>query len=379
MFQHQLSSEGLRLGTITTAHGVIETPVFMPVGTQGSVKTMSPAEMKELQAEVILGNTYHLNLRPGMEIIRAMGGLHRFMGWDGPILTDSGGFQVFSLTKLRKVHEHGVEFQSHINGAACFLGPKEVMQIQATLASDIWMVLDECPPWPCSEEGVRMAVDRSVRWAGECKEHKREIPGESKHQLFAIVQGGSHDHLRRECAERLVELGFDGYAIGGVSVGEPEGEMLKAVEMVVPHLPADKARYAMGLGTPRQLVEMVARGVDMFDCVLPTRVARNGVAYTRTGYLHVSAGRYKQDPLPMEEGCTCYACRHFSRAYIRHLLNTKEILGLRLVSWHNLHFYLELMRRVRSAIREGWFQEFRREFVANYKEPNDANDLTRKE
>ena len=367
MFTHSTSKEGLRLGRLTTSHGVIETPEFMPVGTQGSVKTMSPAELVEVGAQIILGNTYHLNLRPGLEVIRKIGGLHRLMGWNGPILTDSGGFQVFSLTKLRKVHEHGVEFQSHIDGASCFLGPKEVIEIQAALGSDIWMVLDECPPWPCQEESVHQAVERSIRWARECKSYKNE---NTKNLLFGIVQGGSYDHLRRQCVEQLVEIGFDGYAIGGVSVGEPETEMFRAIEATVTHLPLDKPRYAMGLGTPRQMVEMVARGVDLFDCVLPTRVARNGVAYTKTGYLHVSAGRYKDDPLPIEENCGCYACRNFSRAYIRHLFNANEILGLRLVSSHNLYFYLELMRQIRAAICEERFQAFRNFFLTSYKEPN---------
>lgn len=368
------------MGRLFTAHGVVETPVFMPVGTQGSVKTMSPREMEELGAAVILGNTYHLNLRPGMDVIRKVGGLHRFMGWPHTILTDSGGFQVFSLAKLREIQEHGVAFQSHLDGSTHFLGPREVIEIQAALGSDIRMVLDECPPWPCEEERVRQAVERSIRWARECKaafscDSRPTIHDSRPPLLFGIVQGGSHSHLRRECAERLVEIGFDGYAIGGVSVGEPEAEMLAAVESTAPYLPGDSPRYAMGLGTPRQLVEMVARGVDMFDCVLPTRVARNGVAYTATGYLHVSAGRYKDDPAPIEEGCGCYACKNFSRAYIRHLLNMKEILGLRLVSWHNLFFYLELMRRIRAAIQGGTFAIFRREFTANYREPNDRQEL----
>ncbi|MBI4024151.1 MAG: tRNA guanosine(34) transglycosylase Tgt [Verrucomicrobia bacterium] len=367
------------MGRLITAHGVVETPAFMPVGTQGSVKCMSPDEMTLLGAQILLGNSYHLNLRPGLEAIRKTGGLHRFMGWRGPILTDSGGFQVFSLAKLRVVRDAGVEFQSHIDGAPCFLGPKEAMNIQDVLGSDIWMVLDECPPWPCEEPRMRDAVERSIRWARECKQFKAERAARDdgpsspsrKSLIFGIVQGGAHARLRRECAERLAEIGFDGYAIGGVSVGEPESEMLKAVEVSAPFLPADKPRYAMGLGTPRQLVEMVARGVDMFDCVLPTRVARNGVAYTRAGYLHVSAGRYKEDPLPIEDGCGCYACKNFSRAYIRHLLNAGEILGLRLMSWHNLHFYLELMRQIRAAIRDGRFGAFRRDFVAHYREPND--------
>jgi queuine tRNA-ribosyltransferase len=374
VFELTKSSEGLRLGKLTTAHGVIETPQFMPVGTQASVKTMSSREMVELGAQIILGNTYHLNLRPGMQVIRKIGGLHKFMGWDGPILTDSGGFQVFSLAKLRSVQDHGVSFQSHIDGASCFLGPKEVMEIQNTLGSDICMVLDECPPWPCEETKVREAIERSVRWAQECKDHKKTLQAD-RSMLFGIVQGGSYDHLRKDCAERLVQIGFDGYAIGGVSVGEPEPEMLAAVEATVPFLPENQPRYAMGLGTPRQLVEMVARGVDMFDCVLPTRVARNGVAYTPTGYLHVSAGRYKEDPLPMEEGCACYACKNFSRAYIRHLFNVSEVLALRLVSWHNLHFYLDLMRKIRATIREGTFQDFRKKFSENYKEPQDEKLL----
>ncbi len=378
MFECLISKEGLRLGRLSTAHGVIETPVFMPVGTQGSVKTMSPEELVRLNAQVILGNTYHLNLRPGLDVIRKVGGLHRFMGWDGPILTDSGGFQVFSLAKLRVVHDHGVEFQSHIDGTPCFLGPKEIIEIQSTLGSDIWMVLDECPPWPCEEGRVKEAVERSIRWAAACKEVKMNVAGGidaaayRSALLFGIVQGGSYDALRRECAERLVGIGFDGYAIGGVSVGEPETEMFRAIEATVSHLPSDKPRYAMGLGTPRQMVEMVARGIDMFDCVLPTRVARNGVAYTKTGYLHVSAGRYKDDPQPIEDGCACYACKKFSRAYIRHLLNMREVLGLRLVSWHNLHFYLELMCQIRLAIQARNFNAFRQDFTAHYREPNDS-------
>jgi len=371
MFEFTISREGFRLGRLTTAHGAVETPVFMPVGTQASVKTMSPDELHRMGCQIIVGNTYHLNLRPGLETIRQTGGLHRFMGWRGPILTDSGGFQVFSLAKLRTIHEHGVEFQSHIDGAPCFLGPKEVIEIQAALGSDIRMTLDECPPWPCDEARARAAVGRTIRWAGDCRRFQKEMEQNHNGLLFGIAQGGSHFSLRRECAQRLVEIGFDGYAIGGVSVGEPEPEMLGAIEATTPYLPADKPRYAMGLGTPRQIIEMVARGVDLFDCVLPTRVARNGVAYTRTGYLHVSAGRYKADPLPMEEGCDCYACKNFSRAYIRHLFNAKEILGLRLVSCHNLYFYLGLMRRARAAILAEQFEAFRRDFIAHYREPND--------
>ena len=347
----------------------------MPVGTLGTVKTISPDELTAMGCQVLVGNTYHLNLRPGVGIIRQVGGLHRFMGWGGPILTDSGGYQVFSLSKLRSIEEHGVSFQSHIDGSPCFLGPREVVEIQAALGSDLRMVLDECPPWPCEEGRVREAVARSVRWARECKEHHAARGGEGdRGLLFGIVQGGSHENLRRDCAGQLVAIGFDGYAIGGVSVGEPEEEMLRTVEICAPHLPADRIRYAMGLGTPRQIVEMVARGVDLFDCVLPTRVARNGVAYTRDGYLHVSAGRYKADPAPIEAGCGCYACKNFSRAYIRHLLNAGEILGLRLMSWHNVYFYLDLMRQIRAAIREERFGAFRKDFVERYREPNDGKN-----
>ena len=372
MFKYSVSKEGLRSGRLTTSHGVIETPEFMPVGTQGSVKTMSPVELIEVGAQIVLGNTYHLNLRPGIEVIRKAGGLHRFMSWQGPILTDSGGFQVFSLTKLRTIHEHGVEFQSHIDGASCFLGPKEVIEIQAALGSDIWMVLDECPPWPCEKKQLQEAISRSIRWAKECKTFKSNgIKNSENAFLFGIVQGGEEATLRRQCVEQLLEIGFDGYAIGGVSVGEPEVQMFQAIEITAPYLPIDKPRYAMGLGTPRQIVEMVARGIDLFDCVLPTRVARNGVAYTKTGYLHVSAGRYKDDLLPIEENCDCYACKNFSRAYIRHLFNAREVLGLRLVSWHNLHFYLELMRKIRTSIREERFQAFRNDFIVHYREPAD--------
>lgn len=342
----------------------------MPVGTQGTVKTVSPRELKELGAQIILGNTYHLNLRPGMDVVRAAGGLHKFMGWDGPLLTDSGGYQVFSLAKIRKIRDDGVEFQSHIDGALCFLGPREVMEIQTSIGSDVMMVLDECPPWPAKPEQLREAVERSMRWAAECKKWKEEL-GRPEQKLFGIVQGGSDGSLRRECAERLVGIDFPGYAIGGVSVGEPVDHMFGAVETTVPYLPEDRLRYVMGVGTPPQLVEMVARGVDMFDCVLPTRIARNGTAYTKNGYLHVSASRHRAENGPIEEGCCCYACQNFSRAYIRHLFNAEEILGLRLVSLHNLHFYLQLMREVRKALREGFFPEFRKNFVSNYKEPNE--------
>ena len=351
-----------RLGRLTTPRGVIDTPVFMPVGTQGSVKALDPRELIEMGTQVILGNTYHLHIRPGMDIIRAAEGLHKFISWPHPILTDSGGFQVFSLAKIRKIKPHGVEFRSHLDGSLLFLGPKEAMEIQRTLGSDIAMVFDDCPPHTATPREVRSAVDRTIRWAAECREQPR-APGQ---MVFGIVQGGNHAALREECAKALVALDFDGYAIGGVSVGEPEPEMMKAVEFTEPFLPANKARYAMGLGTPAQLVELVARGVDMFDCVLPTRVARNGTAFTTKGTYSIKGGGYKADFRPIEEGCVCFACRNFTRAYIRHLLNVNEILGLRLVSVHNSHMYLQVMADIRAHLAAGTFGEFRRQFAATY-------------
>ena len=356
------STTKARLGRLTTAHGVIETPVFMPVGTQGSVKALDPRELVEMGTQIILGNTYHLSIRPGMEIITAAGGLHKFINWPLPILTDSGGFQVFSLAKIRKIKEHGVEFRSHLDGSPLFLGPKEAMAIQRTLGSDIAMVFDECPPHGCSEKEAQLAVERTIRWAAECREQPR-APGQL---VFGIVQGGCDPALRGACAEALVKMDFDGYAIGGVSVGEPEPEMMRAVELAEPFLPARLPRYAMGLGTPAQLVELVARGVDMFDCVLPTRVARNGTAFTAKGTYAIKGGAVKLDFGPIEEGCPCFACKNFSRAYVRHLLNVNEILGLRLVSIHNSHMFLRVMQDIRTHLAAGTFAEFRREFIANY-------------
>ena len=351
-----------RLGKLTTTHGVVDTPVFMSVGTQGSVKALDPRELREMGTQIILGNTYHLNLRPGLDIIRAAGGLHKFINWDLPILTDSGGFQVFSLAKIRKIKTHGVEFRSHVDGSLLFLGPKEAMEIQRTLGSDVAMVFDECPPHDAPAKEQRLAVERTIRWAREC----REQPRADGQLVFGICQGGSNPALREECAKALVAMEFDGYAIGGVSVGEPEPEMMKAIELAEPHLPAHKARYAMGLGTPAQMVELVARGVDMFDCVLPTRVARNGTAYTRKGAIGIKGAIYKTDFGPIEQGCDCFACRHFTRAYLRHLLRVNEILGLRMLSVHNSHMYVKLMADVRAAIAAGTFSEFRREFIAGF-------------
>ncbi len=351
-----------RLGKLTTTHGVVDTPVFMSVGTQASVKALDPRELDEMGTQIILGNTYHLNLRPGLDIIRAAGGLHRFMNWQKPILTDSGGFQVFSLAKIRKVKPHGVEFRSHLDGSLLFIGPKESMEIQRVLGSDIAMAFDECPPHDAPAKEQRLAVERTIRWAQEC----REQPRAEGQKVFGIVQGGSNPALREECAKALVAMEFDGYAVGGVSVGEPEPEMMRAIELAEPHLPGNKARYAMGLGTPAQMVELIARGVDMFDCVLPTRVARNGTAYTRRGALGLKGSSFKTDFGPLEEGCDCYACKNFTRAYLRHLLRANEILGLRMLSVHNSHMYLKLMTDVRTAIASGTFETFYREFIQGF-------------
>ena len=353
---------GARLGRLTTRRGVVETPVFMPVGTQATVKAMTPHELRELGAQIILSNTYHLHVRPGEAVIESLGGLHKFCGWHGPILTDSGGFQVFSLAKLRKITDEGVHFQSHVDGTPLFLGPRQSLDIQARLGSDIAMLFDECPPWPAETSKLREAVDRTLRWAEVSRKHIDQQRSEGhfyKEGLhFAIVQGGADAVLRRECALRLGEMRFDGYAIGGLSVGEPEGEMFHAVECTTPYLPENQARYAMGLGMPHQLLELVSRGVDMFDCVLPTRMARHGTAFTDQALLNLTQAIFARDDGPIEEGCGCYACSNFSRGYIRHLLKCNEILGVRLLSLHNLHYFLNLMRRAREAIKVGKFAKF---------------------
>ena len=357
-----------RHGRLTTAHGAIETPAFMPVGTQGSVKAVSPTELRDLNAPIILGNTYHLFVRPGIEVINELGGLHKFMNWDRVILTDSGGYQIFSLAKLRKITEDGVQFQNHVDGTTAVLSPEIVMQIQATLGSDIAMVLDECPPWPCEYDYAARSAEMTTRWAKRCK----EAPRTSGQLLFGIVQGATFEELRRQSAQAIVDLDFDGYAIGGISVGEPEEEMFRAVESSEPVLPADKPRYCMGIGTPPQLLEMVARGMDMFDCVLPTRLARNGTAFTSSGTINLKNAEHAKDRRPIADECSCMACREFSRGYIRHLIKAEEILGLRLITLHNLHFYLDLMRQARTRIDNGTFDEFRNEFVSNY-EPRDVD------
>ena len=343
-----------RLGRLETAHGVVETPVFMDVGTLGTVKALEPRDLVELQTQVVLGNTYHLMLRPGAQVIAEAGGLHNFMRWQGPILTDSGGFQVFSLAKMRKITEEGCRFNSHIDGHEFFLGPKESMAMQRVIGSDIAMVFDECLPWPCERARAEKSVEQTIRWAAASKAE----PHAAGQQVFGIVQGGVYDDLRRHCAEELVKIGFDGYAIGGVSVGEPEECMYQAVDASIPYLPEDKPRYVMGLGVMHQMAECVARGVDMFDCVIPTRIARHGTAITRHGNVAIKAAKWIHDQGPVEEGCECYCCRNFSRSYVRHLLACDEILGLRLLTIHNVFALNRFMSDMRRAIAEGTFSEF---------------------
>jgi queuine tRNA-ribosyltransferase len=361
-----------RAATLETRRGPVRTPVFMPVGTQATVKAMTPAELESLGAQIILGNTYHLHVRPGEKLIARLGGLHRFMGWNRPILTDSGGYQVFSLAKLRKITPEGVRFQNHLDGSPTFIGPETSMEIQRDLGSDIVMLFDECPPHPCSHADADKSLDLTLAWAKRCRAWWDAQPAEGRPLVFGIVQGSSHADLREKSARALVDIGFDGYAVGGVSVGEPEPEMFAAVENSVPFLPKTHPRYAMGLGTPPQILEMIARGVDMFDCVLPTRLARNGTAFTAGGTLNLKNAPFAEDTSPIEEGCECYACQNFTRAYLRHLVKAEEILGLRLLSIHNLHFYLGLARQAREHILAGSFQEFRRRFVAGYKTRSDT-------
>ncbi len=371
-----------RRGQLTTAHGVVQTPIFMPVGTQGSVKTLHPDDLVELGSQIILGNTYHLNLRPGLDVIRAGQGLHQFSSWDKPILTDSGGFQVWSLARLRKISEEGVQFANHLDGDKMMLSPETSMEIQSTLGSDIAMLFDECPPYPCDEKYAADSLALTIRWAKRCKEwheakRSKVVPWQLDNSLiakptevtrqlaFGIVQGSIYADLREQSARELIEIGFDGYAVGGISVGEPEHEMIRAVDNAVPHLPEDKPRYAMGLGTPPQMLEMIARGVDMFDCVMPTRVARHGLAFTLDGPIHIKNKKFEFDQDPLS-GFTHPSVARFSRSYIRHLWRAKEMLGLRLLSYHNLYFYLQLMEQACEAIEAGTFSEFKDAFIARY-------------
>ncbi len=353
---------GARAGVLHTPRGDVETPVFMPVGTQATVKTMTPREVWDLGGRLILSNTYHLYLRPGADLIREAGGLHSFMGWDGPILTDSGGFQVFSLAPLRRIEEEGVWFRSHIDGSEHFFSPEKAVAVQEALGSDIAMAFDQCAPYPCTYEEAREAMERTSRWALRCKEAWRR----KDQALFGIVQGGVHRDLRERSVRDLVELDFPGYGIGGLSVGEPKDIMYQVLDYTVPLLPREKPRYLMGVGSPDCLLEGVARGVDMFDCVLPTRIARNGTVFTREGKLVVRNAGYARDFRPLDPECGCYACRHFTRAYIRHLIKAGEVLGIRLTTIHNLHFVLELMQNIRRAILEGNFYEYKEAFLARW-------------
>jgi len=362
------SASAARRGRLDLAHGTVETPIFMPVGTQGSVKTLHPTELDELGAQIILGNTYHLWLRPGHELIRELGGLHGFTTWKKPFLTDSGGFQVWSLAKLRKITEEGVRFQNHLDGSKMLLTPELSMEIQGALGSDIAMLFDECPPYPCDEKYAANSLALTTRWARRCKEWvtaNEPKSGEGRQQHFGIVQGSIYADLREQSARELVELGFDGYAVGGVSVGEPEHEMFRAIENAVPFLPLDKPRYAMGLGTPTQILEMISRGVDMFDCVMPTRIARHGMAFTLDGPINIKNLIHAKDPRPICESAHPHVAG-FSRAYIRHLFRAGEILALRLLSFHNLHFYLSLVADAREAISAGTFTEFKDSFTRRY-------------
>lgn len=357
-----------RRGEMKLNHGMVQTPIFMPVGTYGTVKAMAPNELNEIGSQIILGNTFHLWLRPGLDVIEKHGGLHRFMGWDKPILTDSGGFQVFSLKGLRKITEEGVKFASPINGDKLFLTPEVSMQIQKVLNSDIVMVFDECTPYkindrPATEAEAAKSMRMSLRWAKRSKDEFERLG--NPNALFGIVQGGMYEHLREESLQGLKEIGFHGYAIGGLSVGEPKEEMHRIMDKIVWQLPEDKPRYLMGVGTPEDLVEGVSQGIDMFDCVMPTRNARNGWLFTRYGDIKIRNSKYKDDLRPLDPTCDCYACKHFTRAYLHHLQKVNEILGARLNTIHNLHYYLHLMQEMRDALDEDRFEQWREEFYKN--------------
>ncbi|MCU0804875.1 MAG: tRNA guanosine(34) transglycosylase Tgt [Burkholderiales bacterium] len=366
-----LATDGAaRRGRLALAHGEVETPVFMPVGTYGTVKAMSPAELEDIGAQILLGNTFHLWLRPGLDVVRAHGGLHGFMGWDRPILTDSGGFQVFSLGALRKISEEGVRFQSPVNGDRMLLTPEESMRIQGVLDSDIAMIFDECTPYPAGEREAADSMRLSLRWAARCKTAHAGNPN----ALFGIVQGGMYEDLRDESLAGLTAIGFDGYAVGGLSVGEPKEDMLRILAHTTPRLPVEKPRYLMGVGTPEDLVAAVSLGIDMFDCVLPTRNARNGHLFTRWGDIRIRNARYKADTRPLDETCGCYACRHFTRAYLHHLDRANEILGARLATIHNLFYYQTLMRELRESIAAGRLAAHAAGFRADRARAPAAND-----
>ena len=363
---HQETESAARTGQIETPHGMIQTPAFMPVGTVGAVKTLDPRDLVELGAEVILSNAYHLYLRPGHEMISRMGGLHAFMGWDRPILTDSGGFQVFSLAGLRKVTGDGVSFQSHIDGSRHFLSPELVIQVQEAIGADIMMTFDECVPYPSSHEASRLSLKRTQNWTRRSKEaygrKMIEVASDQRQALYGVIQGGFYEDLRKEAVSETLEIGFDGYAIGGVSVGETKSLMLEVVDQVAPMLPKHQPCYVMGVGLPEDLVECVIRGVDLFDCVMPTRHARSGWLFTSFGRIIIKNSQYTSDSNPIDPGCRCYTCQNFSRAYLRHLFMIQETLALRLQTIHNLHYYLRLMEDLRNAIQEDRLMEFRKEF-----------------
>lgn len=351
-----------RLGRVTTAHGVFETPVFMPVGTQGSVKALMPRDLKEAGTEILLANAYHLYIRPGLEVIKKIKGLHKFMAWNGPILTDSGGFQVFSLSKLRSITEEGVTFNSHFDGRQIHLTPEKVIEIQEVLGSDIAMIFDECPAATKDKKTIERAVNITLRWSKRAKKRHRL----KSQALFGIIQGGTFRDLRQESLERTLEIGFDGYALGGLSVGEPKPEMLECLEEILPLMPKNQPRYLMGVGTPLDFFEAVERGADMFDCVNPTRYGRNGTAFTSNGLVVVRNGKYQKDPKPIQKDCDCYTCRNFSRAYLRHLVNSHEILGAELITLHNVHFFVHLVKSMREKIRKGQFLAFKKQFLNRF-------------
>ena len=367
MFNFELLKESkdseARLAEITTSHGSIETPIFMPVGTQATVKAMSSRELKEINSQIILANTYHLYLRPGDELIKKAGGLHDFMSWDRPILTDSGGFQVFSLSDMREIKEEGVYFRSHLDGSKHFISPEKSMQIQKNLGSDIVMAFDECPPYPAEKSYVEKSLNRTLRWA---ERSKKEMEN-SEQALFGIIQGGVYPELRKKSVKEMTKLNFPGYSIGGVSVGEPKEEIYKILNYTTPLMPKDKPRYLMGVGTPEDLLEGVYYGIDMFDCVMPTRIARHGQVFTAEGRLTVRNATYAEDFNPLDSDCDCHVCQNYSRAYIRHLLKRNEILGVRLTSYHNLYFMLKFSEKIRKAIREDKFLDFREDFYQKYK------------
>ncbi len=360
----QDSDTSARTGELRLPHGNVQTPVFMPVGTLGTVKAMSPEELKNIGFDIILGNTYHLYLRPGDELIKKAGGLHSFINWNRNMLTDSGGFQVMSLQQFRKITEEGIEFQSHIDGSYHLFSPERVMEIEHNLGADIIMVIDECAPHPCTKQYAKESAEMSLRWAERCKIKHEQLAGEQS--LFGIVQGSIYDDLREENAKELISIDFPGYAIGGLAVGENKEDMLRIVNLTDRILPKEKPRYLMGVGTPLDLLENIERGVDMFDCVMPTRHARNGQAFTRDGRLTVRNGEFKEDFRPIQDDCDCYACRNFSRAYIRHLINVKEILGVRLMTLHNLTFYNTLIKEIREAINNRSFSEYKHNFIERY-------------